>query len=580
MPRSPFFESSLAVIKGSLVHVLRLSNGRTTETVKQRDFTKGILVVNSVEKEPTAEVQNAVQDCVNRKISEDAPFSIFRIDRKKAEELYQETMYDKYNVPEHVTELRLMNLKKWSLNAAQFEFVASTGMLGRLEIQKWKHNANKNQLEVSFECFPPSTENPKLAQEVVLAEYPILQECIANPDGVIENGAAQLTQTVTPWDVEAGDEGIDYDKLIRDFGCSKISDELIARIERLTKKKAHRFLRRGLFFSHRDLEELLDNYEKGVPFYLYTGRGPSSESLHIGHLVPFHFTQWLQEAFDVPLVIQLTDDEKFFFKENLTLEQCHRMGYENAKDIIACGFNPDKTFIFSDIDYMGTMYPVVAKIQKMITFNQARGAFGFDGSSSCGKIMFPAVQAAPSFPVSFPSIFGGRTDVTCLIPQAIDQDPYFRVTRDVAPRLGWKKPALIHSKFFPALQGYKTKMSGSADTPSTIFVTDSPKEISSKINKHAFSGGRDTVEEHRRLGADLTVDVPYEYLRYLMEDDEEFRRIGEQYGSGQLLTGEVKKILSDLLADIVTKHKEAREKVSDETVRHFMDPTRATLRHF
>ena len=32
------------------------------------------------------------------------------------------------------------------------------------------------------------------------------------------------------------------------------------------------------------------------------------------------------------------------------------------------------------------------------------------------------------------------------------QDPYFRMTRDVAPRLGFGKPALIHSKFFPALQ--------------------------------------------------------------------------------------------------------------------------------
>ncbi|KAI3763640.1 hypothetical protein L2E82_13634 [Cichorium intybus] len=31
-------------------------------------------------------------------------------------------------------------------------------------------------------------------------------------------------------------------------------------------------------------------------------------------------------------------------------------------------------------------------------------------------------------------------------------DPYFRMTRDVAPRLGYNKPALIESLFFPALQ--------------------------------------------------------------------------------------------------------------------------------
>lgn len=66
--------------------------------------------------------------------------------------------------------------------------------------------------------------------------------------------------------------------------------------------------------------------------------------------------------------------------------------------------------------------------------------------------MFPSVQAAPAFPDSFPHMFGERKDVRCLIPCAIDQDPYFRLTRDVAPRLGHFKTSLIEAKFFPALQ--------------------------------------------------------------------------------------------------------------------------------
>ena len=62
--------------------------------------------------------------------------------------------------------------------------------------------------------------------------------------------------------------------------------------------------------------------------------------------------RYLQDAFNVPLVIQLTDDEKFFLKD-LECEEAHRLAYENAKDIIACGFDVKKTFIFSDIDYIG-----------------------------------------------------------------------------------------------------------------------------------------------------------------------------------------------------------------------------------
>jgi tryptophanyl-tRNA synthetase len=71
---------------------------------------------------------------------------------------------------------------------------------------------------------------------------------------------------------------------------------------------------------------------------------------------------------------------------------------------------------------------------------------------------------------------------------------------DVAPKLGHHKPALIESRFFPALQGESGKMSASVPT-SSIFVSDTPKDIKNKINKYAFSGGADTVEEHRAKGA-------------------------------------------------------------------------------
>jgi tryptophanyl-tRNA synthetase len=35
------------------------------------------------------------------------------------------------------------------------------------------------------------------------------------------------------------------------------------------------------------------------------------------------------------------------------LNYYHQMGLDNIKDIIACGFLPEKTFIFTDLDYVG-----------------------------------------------------------------------------------------------------------------------------------------------------------------------------------------------------------------------------------
>lgn len=56
------------------------------------------------------------------------------------------------------------------------------------------------------------------------------------------------------------------------------------------------------------------------------------------------------------------------------------------------------------------------------------------------------------------------------------------MTRDVAPRVGLHKPALIHSVFFPALQGAQSKMSASDET-SAIFLTDTQEQIKDKVGK-------------------------------------------------------------------------------------------------
>ncbi|KAK7068784.1 Tryptophan--tRNA ligase, cytoplasmic [Halocaridina rubra] len=377
---------------------------------------------------------------------------------------------------------------------------------------------------------------------------------------------------VDPWNVQAAsNKGIDYDKLIDRFGSSRIDEALLERFEKLTGQKPHHFLRRGIFFSHRDMHRVLNLVEAGKKFFLYTGRGPSSEAMHVGHLIPFIMTKWLQDVFDVPLVIQLTDDEKYLWKD-LKLEQCNKLAYENAKDIIAVGFDRNKTFIFSDIDFVGgAFYKNVLMVQKHVTFNQVKGIFGFDESSNIGKIMFPAIQAVPSFSSSFPFIFGGKKDVPCLIPCAIDQDPYFRMTRDVAPRLGFQKPALIHSTFFPALQGASSKMSAS-DENSSIFLTDTANQIKKKINKYAFSGGRDTIEEHREKGGDCEVDVSYMYLQFFMEDDDKLENIHQQYSSGQMLTGELKAELIKILQKLIGDHQERRKNVTDNDIKEYMSP--------
>ena len=49
--------------------------------------------------------------------------------------------------------------------------------------------------------------------------------------------------------------------------------------------------------------------------------------------------------------------------------------------------------------------------------------------------------------------------------------------------------------------------------------------FSLQINKYAFSGGGATVEEHQKNGGDCDVDISYQYMTFLLEDDDRLAQI-------------------------------------------------------
>ncbi|MCX8196069.1 MAG: tryptophan--tRNA ligase [Acidilobaceae archaeon] len=358
---------------------------------------------------------------------------------------------------------------------------------------------------------------------------------------------------VTPWEVRGK---VDYERLIEIFGTQRITQELARKLEELAGE-SHVMLRRGVFFSHRDLDLVLKDYEEGRGFFLYTGRGPSGP-MHIGHIIPFLFTSWLQRRFRANVYIMITDDEKFLDEPAMSLEEARRWAYENTLDIIAAGFDPDRTFIFHDTEYIAKLYPMALKVAKKINLNTVRAVFGFTGETNIGLAFYPALQIVPTF-------FEKRR---CLIPAAIDQDPYWRVQRDLAEGMGYYKAAAIHSRFLPPLTG-EGKMSTSRPE-SAIFLHDDPKEVRRKIMKYAFSGGQPTVELHRKLGGNPDIDVSFQWLKiYFEPDDAKLAKIEEDYRSGRMLTGELKEYLIERLNSFLEQHRERRERAK-ELIRLFM----------
>jgi len=379
---------------------------------------------------------------------------------------------------------------------------------------------------------------------------------------------------VTPWEVKGK---IDYDRLVQQFGVSRIQKEQIERIKRLTGIEPHPWLRRDIFFAHRALDQFLDAYEAGDPVFLYTGRGPSSGSLHLGHTIPFTFTAWMQKAFKCPVIIQMSDEEKCAFK-NIPFKTVYEMGIENVKDIVCFGFDPKLTFIFFNRDYRlcTPEYEIFSTEMRCITHaKEIQAIFGFDKTegnpASVAMYDWPFYQSAAAFSVSYPHLFHGKK-AHCMVPYAIDQDPYFRLARGVADKMHLIKPYSIMCQFMPPLTGTQGKMSSSTAVPSSIFLTDDDATVRQKILTYAFSGGGGdgSMEDHRKYGGNTDVDISYQYLRYFWDDDAKLEEVGASFRKGEMSCSQMKELLIKTLCDYIAEHKRRRALVTDEVLKEFL----------
>ncbi|WP_247730458.1 tryptophan--tRNA ligase [Halovivax limisalsi] len=358
----------------------------------------------------------------------------------------------------------------------------------------------------------------------------------------------------------AAADGTDYAKLIDQFGADPLTDTQIDRLP------DHPAIRRRTFYAGRDVDRYLAAAAAGDPHAIVTGVGPSG-SLHLGHVLPLYLAKRFQDATGATVYLPLSDDEKLFSRD-LDFETIGEYTRENLRDVLAVGFDPERTRIVVDTADADVIYPIAASLAARLTPATVEAVYG--ESDNVGMGFYPAVQATH---LLLPQLVGGRQPT--LVPIAVDQDPHVRVSRDLADAeaLPVEKPGALLSRFLPGLDG-PGKLSSSDDAP-TIELTDDRATVAETIRTHAYTGGRATVAEHRERGGDPTVDIPFQYLRYLFEpDDDELARIERAYREGDLLSGELKQLAIDRIADVLEAHQVRRKalgNLSDE-----LEPYRLT----
>jgi tryptophanyl-tRNA synthetase len=356
---------------------------------------------------------------------------------------------------------------------------------------------------------------------------------------------------INPW----GSEDVkDYEKLSKEFGIQPFAP-LLERV-----KEPHLLMRRGIIFGHRDFDKILDALERKESYAMITGLMPSGK-FHLGHKIIAEQIIYHQQVLGAKVFICVADIEAYNMRID-NMEELRRIAIEEyLLNYIALGLEPKNCdFYFQsersqDGKQANAYYRLASMSARKVTLNEMKAIYG---ELTPGKIISVMTQVADILHPMLPE-FGGYKYV--VVPVGIDQDPHIRLTRDIASRFEkdfkFSLPASTYNRFIKGLKGGKMS---SSDPYSYIALTDDPETARKKIMKYAFSGGRDTIEEHRKKGGIPEIDVAYQYLYAQFEpDDEKIRQIYEDYKSGKLLSGELKQILIEKLEKFLTEHHKKRE---------------------
>ncbi len=352
-----------------------------------------------------------------------------------------------------------------------------------------------------------------------------------------------------PWEVSGN---VDYERLVKEFG--------IERLKKLPKVFEENILfRRGFVFAARDIGRIMLRIKDRKPFVVMTGLMPTGK-FHIGHSLVLMQALFYQKL-GGRVYISIADVEAYNARGQ-SLEDSRKIAKEYLTYYVALGLDLKKCDVYfqsergKDSKKSNAYYRLQNLFAKHSTFNEFKGVYG---EISPGKMISSLLQAADMYHPQLKE-FGGKP-VPAIIPVGVDQDPHIRIARDIARRFN-NKLIPISSSYHVFLPGLKGGKMSASDQNSHICLTETPAQIKNKINKYAFSGGRETLAEHRKKGGNVDKDVSYQYLRLFEEDDSKLIEIKELYESGEMLSGEMKAYAIEKINLFLKAHQVKRAKAA------------------
>ena len=342
----------------------------------------------------------------------------------------------------------------------------------------------------------------------------------------------------------------DYQAIVKEFGLEQFKAEMFPDLNRA--------MRRKVVFAGRDLSRIAAAIKNRQPFYVLSGIMPTNAKIHLGTKLVLENIRYFQEHGGHAYI--LIADLESAAARGVSLEEARERALSfHVPAYLALGLDPDKTTFYFQSENKDVIHLAYEFAQK-VTLNEFRAIYG---SADPARILSALTQVGD---ILYPQL---RVRMPGIIPVGIDQDPHMRLARDVVARTKTKRnftaPSSIYHEFTQALDG-NLKMSKSK--PETCI--ELPEEIAAvtKKLKNAKTGGRATLEEQRKLGAEADKCVIYSlYKQHLMEDDDELKQRYKDCVTGAIMCGECKQDcverMTRFMTDFARKTEESKAKVKD-----------------
>lgn len=346
---------------------------------------------------------------------------------------------------------------------------------------------------------------------------------------------AHTEKTLDPW----GDNLIqDYKKVVTHFGLEPFDAKQFP--------EPNRLMRRGIAFAGRDLKRISECIHKKKPFYTLTGIVPSAEKIHLGTKSVIDNVKYFQEHGADTYV--LVADLEAAAARGISVDEARERALKfYIPAYLALGLDIKKTqFYFQSQNR--TVTKLAFEAGQKITLNEFKGVYG---NAEPGRILSAITQIGDMI---YPQEKHG-SPMPGIIPVGIDQEPHVRLCRDYLHKVESQKRFMpissIYNKFMPSMDG-QLKMSKSNPKGSISLPED--MKVAEKVIKSAFTGGRATLEEQRKLGAEVDKDMVFELLKqHLVESDKELEKIRVEYATGKMLSGEIKQLAVEKMKAFLEK---------------------------